>query len=57
MNQTGENKFDISEESHVEHFVSFVEYESSDFGDTELCITEHVDKSAGCCDEYIDAVI
>ena len=46
MYQAGKNEFDIGEESHVEHFISFVEYESPDLREAELGIIEHVDQSA-----------
>ena len=53
----GENLFDVVDESHVEHFIGFVENGELDFIEDEFFAFHEVDDASGRADDDVDSLI
>ena len=50
-----ENLANVTDEAHVEHAVGLVEDEELDVGQIDMALTDHVEQTAGCGGEDVDA--
>ena len=56
MNQTGDDKFHITDEAHIEHFIGLVEDKGPNLAQPQGTVIEKVDEPARSGDEDMDAV-
>ena len=55
--EAGDDEFDVRNESHIQHFIGFVEYEGPDVREANRGVVEQVDEPSGGGDEDIDSVV
>ena len=54
--EAGDDEFDVRNESHIQHFIGFVEDEGPDIRKANRGVVEQVDEPSGGGDEDIDSV-